>query len=564
MSKTKNRQGRPAQAEAVVPAAASSAADAYSAFGTGKTDAQMVRKSNQWRDNYNPLRGLIMSRLINMFEAAERGAYAELQLLLRKSEKRYPTLKGFIERLLSSVEELDWDVKVLKVLPPGATPEMAEKQRAFLRSRYDLIGNINEAIGQLVMADIRGYAVLQKHRYQGGDNDGAVEELYWLEPWAWSRDGYYGDFYYNEISRFNVGLGSCASVFGEANRIGSAQLPREEFVIREVESPLYEIALIAFVNWLMGRKDWAAFVEIFGLAKGVVIMPPNIQPGKEQDYQAAAEKVSDGVSGALPAGSDIKFPTAGVRGESPFETFCNAQNEDLVMAATSGLLTMLTHGGGGSGGGLNKGPGEQHHDVWEKIAKMKGKRVNETLRRDFDALEIAAEFPGEPVCAQFTLAVQDDEDVNTVADTVVKFEGVGLQTDAKEISERSGYKLTRVAKAPAGDLNNPATDKEMIAAVKNRLTKILNRGEAPGTVSSDLTDKFAKALSLDLAPIIKAVRDEADAIAQISDPDLREQKLNALVAKMDSLVADALLAPASADPLAEVIAQGLKEGQTTS
>ena len=49
------------------------------AFGTGKTDAQMVRRSNLWRDNYNPLRGLVMSRLITIFEAAERGAIADLR-----------------------------------------------------------------------------------------------------------------------------------------------------------------------------------------------------------------------------------------------------------------------------------------------------------------------------------------------------------------------------------------------------------------------------------------------------------------------------------------------------
>ena len=419
--------------------------DAFAAFGTGKIEAQMVRKSNLWRDNYNPLRGLVMGRLITIFEAAERGAFAELQLLLRKAEKRYPVLKGFIERLLASLEELDWDVKPLRLLPPGATPELAEAQRKFLRSRYDLVQNLNDAFGQIALADVRGYAVLQKHRYAGGDNDGAVRELYWLEPWVWSRDGYYGDFYYNEISRFGVGLGACVATFGENSRIGSEQLPRDAFVIREVESPLYEIALIAFVNWLMGRRDYAAFVEVFGLAKGVVIMPPNVAAGKEEEYEESAAKVSEGVAGALPAGSDIKFPTAGVRGESPYEKYCDAQDRDFVLAATSGILSMLSEGGGG----LNKGPHQEHGDAWEKIAKMKGKRINEILRKDFDAPELAAEFPGQPVCVQFALAVQDDEDVNLVADTVVKLEGVGLQTDAGEIAERTGYKLTRVA-LPAG------------------------------------------------------------------------------------------------------------------
>ncbi len=534
----------PAKTTASAPAATMSVADAYAAFGTGKTDAQMVRKSNLWRDNYNPLRGLVMSRLITIFEAAERGAFAELQLTLRKAEKRYPVLKGFVERLLASVEELGWDVKVLKTLPPGATPEMAEKQRAFLKQRYDLIGNLNEAIGQIALAEVRGYAVLQKHRFAGGENDGAVSELYWLEPWVWSRDGYYGDFYYNEISRFGVGLGACVGTFGEKNRIGSDQLPREDFIIREVESPLYEIALIAFVNWLMGRKDWAAFVEIFGLAKGVVIMPPNIAIGKEPDYQSAAEKVSDGVSGALPAGSDIKFPTAGVRGESPFEKYCEAQNQDVVMAATSGLLSMLT----ASGGGLNRGPNQEHQDIWVKIARMKGKRVNEILNKDFDVPELAAEFPGQPVCAYFNIPTEDNEDIGELADTVVKFEGVNLQTDVKEISDRAGMKLTRVKAAtdpalsgspgasPAAKADDKLDKGALNAAVKNR------RASTPAQAD------FYRAVAEDLHPL--AIR--LQRILQIQDPEILKEKLQALMDEIDSLKSDIVADPASAHALEKV------------
>jgi phage gp29-like protein len=561
MSKTaKKGSGRTTARKplAAAPAATMSVADAYAAFGTGKTDATMVRRSNLWRDNYNPLRGLGMARLIPILEAAERGAFAELQLLLRKTEKRYPVLKGFVERLLCSVEELGWDVKVLKTLPPGATPAMAEKQRAFLKQRYDLVGNLNEAIGQIALAEVRGYSVLQKHRFEDGENGGRVSELYWIEPWVWCRDGFYGDFYYNEISRFGVGLGACAGTFGENCRIGSDQLPREDFVIREVESPLYEIALIAFVNWLMGRKDWAAFVEIFGLAKGVVIMPPNIAIGKEQDYQTAAEKVSDGVSGALPAGSDIKFPAAGVRGEHPFEKYCEAQNQDVVMAATSGLLSMLT-AGPGSTGGLNRGPNQEHQDIWVKIARMKGKRVNETLNKDFDLPELAAAFPGQPICAYFNIPTEDEEDIGSLADTVVKFEGVNLQTDVKEISDRTGMKLTRVKNqtdpalgggpgaSPAAKADDKLDKGDLNAAVKNRAS----------THDSGLkTEDFYAAVADDL----QHLRDRVSACDAISDPDLRARKFQALLDDWDQMVKDITADPETARALEQINQAALAAG----
>ena len=369
--------------------------------GGGLTTEELVRRSNFWRDNYNPLRELTIARLLALFEQAERGAFAEIQLTLRKAEKRFPVLKGFIEKLLSSVEALEGRVRVKEQLPQGATPEMAEGQRQFLQRRYELLKNFQTSIAQIALADVRGYAVLQKHRYHDGVNDGAVEELYWIEPWCWVRDGFYGDFYYNENSQFGVGLGSCQAVLGEDCRVGSEALPRADFVIREAESPLYEIALVAFVNWLMGRRNYAAFVEIFGLPNAVVIMPPSMTAGKEMEFQAAAERVARGISGTLPNGADVKFPAGVVRGESPFEDFCAAQEKDMVLAGTAGHLTMLAFPTG-----IGKGASEEQDRAWQKIALAKAARINETLQRDFDAPELAAEFPGEPVCVEFALGTK--------------------------------------------------------------------------------------------------------------------------------------------------------------
>ncbi len=477
--------------------------------GGGSTSEELVRRSNLWRDNYNPLRGLTIARLLALFEQAEFGAFVEIQLTLRKAEKRFPVLKGYVEKLLSSVEELDGKVRVKEQLPDGGTPALAEQQRKYLQSRYDLLQNFKTAVAQIALADLRGYAVLQKHRYPDGLNAGAVQELYWIEPWCWSRDGFYGDFYYNENSQFGIGLGSCAATLGESNRIGSADMPRGDFVIRECASPLYEIALIAFVNWLMGRKDYASFVEIFGLPNAIVIMPPNVPQGQETAYQAAAEQVARGVSGALPAGSEAKFPTSAARGESPFDRFCDHQEKDVVLAGTGGHLTMLA----AEHGGLGKGGAAEHDAAWQKIAVTKAVRINDALQRDFDAPELAAQFPGQPICVEFRLDVKDGEDVGEMLDNAVKCEGIGLQTDVAEISERSGFRLTRMPANPApapkaGDDPAPTPEdpvlglaqkaaltvdkREINAAVRNRIIKILNRAGA------DDAEQFYAAIAHDL------------------------------------------------------------------
>lgn len=526
--------------------------------GGGASAQDLVRRSNMWRDNYNPLRALTIARLLALFEQAERGAYSEIQLTLRKAEKRFPVLKGFIEKLLSSVEELDGKVRIKEELPDGATPEMAENQRKFLQQRYDLLKNFKTSIAQIALADVRGYAVLQKHRYQDGANEGAVEELYWIEPWCWVRDGFYGDFYYNENSQFGIGLGSCAATLGEKNRIGSGAMPREDFVIRESESPLYEIALIAFVNWLMGRKDHAAYVEIFGIPKGVVIMPPNIPPASVGAFEMAAQEVSEGMAGSLPNGSTIIFPTQGMRGEAPFETYCQVQEKDVCLAGTGGQLTMLA----AQHGGIGKGGAEEHDDAWQQIAVTKAVRINDALQKDFDAPELAAEFPGEPVCVFFAFGLRDEKDAGEICDAAGKLALSGLEPDLDWLNQATGYKFVKAAVPPPGNPPEPGEIPEEPAPIPAKDEKVANRAPVPG-VPDPQKKKFLTAAKKDLQPFLMAFGKRLENIVSISDPALRRQKFDAAWDELAPLRADIHKDPASAHVLAQINTMALAGGLIT-
>jgi len=191
------------------------------------------------------------------------------------------------------------------------------------------------------------------------------------------------------------------------------------------------------VNWCMGRKDWAAFTEIFGLPNGVAIMPANIPPGMEDQYRAAAERVADGVSGALPNGSDIKFPSASVRGDAPFKTFCDAQDYDVVLAGTGGRLTMLT----AEKGGLGDGPAQEHADAFDEIAQAEARKISAILQHDFDRVELAAEFPGQPILAYFELCTRDAEDTTQLVNNAATLASAGYKVDAVWLSEATGIKF---------------------------------------------------------------------------------------------------------------------------
>ncbi len=477
--------------------------------GGSKGDAQLVRQSNRWRDSYNPLRNLVIAHVVAILEAAERGAFAELQLTMRKVERRYPVLKALKSRRLAALEKLDWNIKTVSTLPAGATQAQADKQAEFLRSRYELIENLTDAIGFLVTPEFRGYAILQKHRFTEGENDGAVRELHWIPQDQFARDGQFGDFFYNKNSTFGVGLDSCPATLGEKNRIpsqfgvppsGGSEFLREDFIIRECDAPIYEIALIAFVNWAMGRKDWAAFVEIFGLPKGVVIMPANIPAGKESEYQSAAEKVSDGVAGALPATSDIKFPTSSFRNNGPFKEWCDAQDSDVVLAGTGGLLTMLA-----IPQGIGSGSSEQHDDAFDDLAQSDARKINQTLQRDFDRLELAAQFPGQPALAYFELAAQDEEDATTFCTNVATLTGAGFKVSAEQITEKTGIELAETAEVDpqippinadetALDVNVPAQHGSNVAAAAAADVQATALNGAQVTALASLAEQVAQGL----------------------------------------------------------------------
>lgn len=504
--------------------------------GTAVSAAQLVRASNRWRENYNPLRGLLLIRIVQLLEASERGDFPDLQWLYRYIEKRFPVLRSLIARRRAALLKLDWDIKVCSELPEGATDEMAEKQKKFLRSRYELISNLREAIKFLALAEFRGFSILNKHRYDDGQHDGAVRELHWLPHWNFTRDGLFGDWYWNERAT----SGATPQSLGEGNKLDPA-----DFIIRVEEMPINEIAAIAFIRSNLSLKDWDAFVELFGIPGCVVIMPANIPAGKEDEYRSSAEKIAESTSGALPNGADAKFPTQSVRGNAPFKEHLEWQEKDVVLAGTGGKLAMLT-----APTGLNSSQGESHEDAFDEIAIGEAKEISEIFQKQFDKPELEAEFSGQPILVYFELCAQDEEDATAIVDRVQKLEGVGYRTDAEEVSEKTGLKLERVqidtGTNPPADPKNPADPKAKKnpakdAQYQNRARRLLN-----AAVSQR---EFLTAVAADLQPL----RERLERILQISDPEILKQKLQAFSLEMDALKADIKADPASAHALTSII-----------
>lgn len=502
---------------------------------------QIVTQANRWRENYNPIRGLTMRRVVELLELGQRGDYAYLQWTFRFIERRYPTLSPLISRCESAIMNFDWQVKTKpqtltsaqRALEPDAKKALkddyqakAGAQKQALEEAYGAIDNLKYAIRHMASADFRGYAHLQKHRGADGDTT-HLETLY---QWCICRDGLAGNWFWNPDSR---STSAPLQVLGRAFAIGGDALPLEDFIIREVERPIDEIALVNFVRSNLCEKDADAFIEIYGIPGGVVEMPPNVPPGKESEYESAAQRVAEGGSGAIPNGSKY-YANDGPRNVDPFTPRLAHLDEQVIMAGTGGKLTMLTESGSGTLAG------NAHADTFQAIAEARAIEISECFQRQFDAEILEAQFPGEKCLAYFELSAKDETDVAALVKDVAELFAAGLEPDVDWLNEKTGYQMKQAETEP----NDPeGDDMQQVDALKvdnaelgpknqpiaNRQAKrgkIRNSGnqEKPQGPSKSFNAHFQDEVASSVAPDLLLINKRMAALKAITDPELMRSR----------------------------------------
>jgi phage gp29-like protein len=385
------------------------------AAGVSISTAQsIVEAANHWRDLLNPLRGLDITRCIALREFYDRGMMADTQWAFRAIERSDPDLIALIERRMAAILEMEWLIKRVESGRPGFSQDLADRQVQALKAAYSNIGNLYAAVEHLAMAAFRGYAHVEI----------LPDELRPVDQWNIVRNGSQGSWAYNPraLQTTFLSLGP------------ESELDPERFVIMTAPRPIDFYALPKFARCGLGEKDWTAFVEIYGIPSGIVIMPPNIPTGKEDEFASKARAIAEGSSGAIPNGGDFRSNDA-PRGVNPFRSYLDYWTEKLVLAGTGGLLTMLAQSGSGTLAGA------AHTDTFRQIARGHARRISEALQKQFDARLIEAQFPGAPVLAYFTLDFRGQAETGAVVADVVKLAAQGYRVKPQQVQTRTGYKV---------------------------------------------------------------------------------------------------------------------------
>ena len=260
----------------------------------------------------------------------QRGDLSMLQWLYHFIEKRDATLRGAKRRILSALTKLDWKIKVRAGLGPAEQAAAATQQTA-LQAEYAGIQSLRATLKHLALAEFRGFSHIEKHF----GPDGTIRALVPVPQWHWCKQGFYGEWLFQE----------------NALRGGISGVPIDlaNFLIREVEDPINEIALIAFCRKGLSSKDFDSFVARYGIPFVFWILSESMaaalanDPSKMSEWLQIMRGIGSDGEGILPGGT-LQALDSGMKGgkdQNPFLQHLSYQDEQIVMAATSGKLTML-------------------------------------------------------------------------------------------------------------------------------------------------------------------------------------------------------------------------------
>ena len=371
------------------------------------------------RDHYNPLRGLSLSRIVAMEDAAARGDTADLQWLWRHMQDTDVTVASAVAKRLSYIESLDWEIRTVE----NSDPFLAAEQEAVLRYAYERVQNLQEAAKNIAYANFTGYTFLEKVRTGYGP---FIKRLEYIPCHYWRHRPDEKRWYFNPDARGGIGRNEVAD-------------PRD-LIIHEAPSPLFKPICRHFFAKQLALADWDIALENGANQAIFMIGPPGTTPEKETEYMTLAEKLTSNMRGYLPPGSDVKITDLAARSKLPYFDRIEYSDRQIVMAATGGLLTMLTESGSGTLAG------NAHSETLVGLARADAAAISEVFQRQFDREILKTFFPGENICVYFKFDIpRAQETMAQLIEATSALSWAGYRINQQQLEEKLGLKIEKMA-----------------------------------------------------------------------------------------------------------------------
>lgn len=385
-----------------------------------------------------------MRKAVSLMEQWRRGDTTEFQWTVDLIEQLDPVLRAAKSNLIDGVIELDWDVRMRpdKLLRGAMEKDQAKRQADTLRTEYERIDNLDEAIEHIACATFRGVAHCEiwREKFMG-----PILHLECVPQWHFHKTTASGEWLYDEH----------ATLGGQ----GGVPLPSYDWLIREVKSPIAPIALIGYVDKGLTKKDWSDYRAEYGVPPRWAILPTDTPPDLVEYWLGIMADAVSSSFGALPNGADVKIGSVAGGGVAPFREHLDYENEMITLAVLSSSLTMLSKSGTGTLGG------NAHADSLQKIIRGLAKKVGIAFQRKIDKDILRRLHPGEPMLAWFSLNYETEASGEDYLKTAESANNLGFQVDPSQVEERTGLKLLDAPALPMSKGFATQQQQELTAAL---------------------------------------------------------------------------------------------------
>lgn len=472
---------------------------------------------------YNPLRYLSVARVVSLLEASEQGYLADLTWLYRFVEKREAVTSALKMRRMAALGSAKYAIELEpEAERDQATQAEAEAQRDILKRTFGNIDNMTEAWCWLGMATFRGYAHLEKIY----DHRGIVKHLMPVPQWFWCQPFPRAEWQYNAKA---------------ANTNRGEPIDVTDYVIREVETSIDELAALKFVPKTTSLKDWALLCAKFGVPN--IFMQFSRDSGASaKDYAAARATLEAYVSnghGALPPGVEAKlFGGAGSSDGTPFPGLLGYIDTELVLRGTGGKLTMLSEATG-----IGSGATDAHQDVFSEIAAAELEEIANLLQRSLGEPVLNRMFPGRPHLARLVIRRKDRVDQKAGAEILSILRQSGYRPKLEDAERLVGMQLSEV------EPGTPAVEGNQLALGSAMNRAVTDSGESE-------TVRMQRAIGADA---YEALNRFSSAFL-ISDETRRTDELKKLIEELPALLEKANLNGAADDEFERILADAFADG----
>ncbi|MBQ3144371.1 MAG: DUF935 family protein [Akkermansia sp.] len=375
------------------------------------------------REQRNELPWLTPQRAVELYEAWRRGELADVQRVWEQLEETDDTLMTVLDKRQRALADMPWAI-LTDAEAIGDDAERARKaefQQAYLRTVFNAVENLEEALVHLGMADFRGVAALEI--------TGNMQRMRWevIEPWCLARPVRRGPWMYN--AKADVTFSTLE------------EMEKERIIVREAR-PIDLACMFLIVDKMHAIHGWDAFLDVFGNPSIFLELPQATNEQMAKVYDALAKRIIGDGRGTVPSGS--KFQTVETRQNNcdSFEKRAKWCADAIITVATGGLLTVKAESGSGTLAG------NAHADSFENLVAGSAASISATINKQFTRRLLAEAFPNDPPLAYFSLAPEPADERMRLAQLLATLKTAGWQPTQEKVAELMQMEVEPVPVAP--------------------------------------------------------------------------------------------------------------------